>query len=61
MEGGSGSFGNPGGRRGLKSVPSVVGVWIFSGITHSFFVTCRQEQVFLSTDKSTGAHFLKPI
>ena len=28
--GGSGSFGNPGGRRGLKSVPSIVGVWIFS-------------------------------
>ena len=26
---GGGSFGNPGGRRGLKSVPSVVGVWIF--------------------------------
>ena len=35
MEGGSGGFGNPGGGRGLKSVPSVVGVCIFSGITHS--------------------------
>jgi len=32
-EGGSSSFGNPGGRGGQKTVPSVVGVWIFSGIT----------------------------
>ena len=36
MEGGSSSFGNPGGwggGGGQKTVPSVVGVWIFSGIT----------------------------
>ena len=34
-EGGSSSFGNPGGwgGGGKKTVPSVVGVWIFSGIT----------------------------
>ena len=32
-EGASSSFGNPGGRGGQKTVPSVVGVWIFSGIT----------------------------
>ena len=25
--------GNPGGRGGQKTVPSVMGVWIFSGIT----------------------------
>ena len=32
--GGSSSFGNSGGRgRGQKTVPSVGGVWIFSGIT----------------------------
>ena len=32
--GGSRSFGNPGGRGGKKTMPSVVGVWIFSAITH---------------------------
>ena len=32
--GGSSSFGNPGGRGGQKTVPSIVGLWIFSGITH---------------------------
>ena len=26
--------GNPGGRGGQKTLPSVGGVWIFSGITH---------------------------
>ena len=34
--GGSGSFGNWGGRRSLKSLPSVVGLCIFSGVTHSY-------------------------
>ena len=37
MEGGSSSFGNPGGRGGggvKKTVPSIMGVWVFSGITH---------------------------
>ena len=34
MEGGSSSFGNPGAWGSQKTVPSVVGVWIFSGITH---------------------------
>ena len=33
-EGGSKKFGNPGGRGDQKMLPSVVGVWIFSGITH---------------------------
>ena len=32
-EGGSSSFGNPGGWGGEKTMPSFVGVWIFSGIT----------------------------
>ena len=37
--GGSSSFGNPGGRGGgQKTVPSVVRVLIFSGITHSDLV-----------------------
>ena len=42
MEGGSSSFGNPGARGGggQKTMPSVVGVWIFSGITHC---TLRQQ------------------
>ena len=31
--GGSSSFGNSGGTGGQKTVPSVGGVWIFSGIT----------------------------
>ena len=31
--GASSSFGIPGGRRGQNNVPSVMGVWIFSGIT----------------------------
>ena len=32
--GASSSFGNPGGWGGQKTVPSIVGVWMFSGITH---------------------------
>ena len=34
-EGGSSSFGNLGGRGGQKTMPSIVGVWIIPGITHS--------------------------
>ena len=30
-----------GGRWGLREIPSVVGVWIFSGTTHS-----KQKQIF---------------
>ena len=32
--GGNSDPGNPGGRGGQKTLPSVGGVWIFSGITH---------------------------
>ena len=32
--GDSSSFGNSGGRVGQKTMPSVMGVWIFPGITH---------------------------
>ena len=32
--GGHSDPGNPGGRGGQKTLPSVGGVWIFSGITH---------------------------
>ena len=35
QEGGSWASGNPGERGGEKTTPSVGGVWIFSGITHS--------------------------
>ena len=36
MGGGSSGPGNPGGRGGQKIMPSVGGVWIFSGITHCY-------------------------
>ena len=36
--GGSSSFGNLGGRGSQKTMPSIVGVWIISGITNS--ITC---------------------
>ena len=36
--GGSSSFGNVGGRGSQKTMPSIVGVWIISGITNS--ITC---------------------
>ena len=39
IQAGGGVFGleNPGGRGGQKTLPSVGGVWIFSGITHCGF------------------------
>ena len=36
-EGGHSDPGNPGGRGGQKTLPSVGQVWIFSGITHIHF------------------------
>ena len=33
-EGGQPDPGNPGGKGGQKTLPSIGGVWIFSGITH---------------------------
>ena len=45
---GSKGTGNPGGRWGQKLLPSVGGVWIFSGITHcskSFVLKCKIQTV----------------
>ena len=45
-ERGSGGSGNPGGGgRGQKSMPSVGGVWIFSGITQ---FTCSNNYIEMS-------------
>ena len=40
-EGGHSDPGNPGGRGGQKPLPSVRGVWIFSGITQCTKIICH--------------------
>ena len=64
--GGSSSFGNPGGRGGQKTVPSVVGVWIFSLITHVqhldhiILLVLYSEAEGLSSYKSTEIVIQRP-
>ena len=47
---GSSSFGNSGGRRGQNTVPSVVGVWIFSGMTQCHWGDVKQERWMVPID-----------
>ena len=48
--GGSSSFGNSGGRGGQNTVPSVVGVWIFSGMTQCHWGDVKQERWMVPID-----------
>ena len=49
--GGSSSFGNSGGRGGgQNTVPSVIGVWIFSGMTQCHWGDVKQERWMVPID-----------
>ena len=48
--GGSSSFGNSGGRGDQNTVPSVVGVWIFSGMTQCHWGDVKQERWMVPID-----------
>ena len=54
--GGSSSSGNSGGRGGQNTVPSVVGVWIFSGMTQCHWGDVKQEHWMVPID-SIPLHF----
>ena len=47
---GSSSFGKSGGRGGQNTVPSGVGVWIFSGMTQCHWGDVKQERWMVPID-----------